>query len=135
MDPIAVIAGAVEGLKALKEIKGISDKVREAKYENIIADLTLAQVDLKREMATLKDENLRLTGELNRAKAQPDLSENLTMRDGVLFPKVPIPGKGPGPFCSRCHEVEGKLITATKVVDPWTHFGKYKCPNCKSYFS
>ena len=135
MDPITIISAAVETLKVLKELKGVSDKVRDAKYENLIADLTLALADLKRELAALKSDNHGLMIELRKLKEKPVLVDSFERREGVLFPKEVIAGQNAGPYCSRCLEVDGRLVSVTRLFGPLRRLGIHQCPQCEKFFS
>jgi len=107
--------GTIEDIySALKRAKEISDRIKNADLLDVLADLKFQVSDLKEEIVRLREENTNL-------RDQKDLRTKVVFRDDVYYLSEPVPGLSRGPFCPKCWENAGKLITLKKH---WCHVCK-----------
>ena len=130
-DALSIVGAAIKTVQKLREV---AQKVRDAPTQNLIADLTMTLADLKLQIADLQETNLRLQGEIKSLKEQSSFRDKLEIRGSLYYFKVPEQNRPLGPYCTRCYDVEQKLVLATPVPDEFRVFGKFTCPNCKAYF-
>ncbi|MFT5726724.1 MAG: hypothetical protein ACI8PB_000846 [Desulforhopalus sp.] len=50
--------------------------------------------------------------------------DEVTFRDGHYYLANPVDGKPEGPFCSKCHSDEDKLILLEELTGSFKTFGK-----------
>jgi hypothetical protein len=106
-DLLPAIAHAIN---LASRLRTIADRIRDAEFKGILADLSIELADMKLKVADLMSENAGL-----RAKLQEHLAPA-------------------GPPCPRCHK-RGWQVVSSK---PDTMFGElggirrtYKCPSCE----
>lgn len=98
----------VAGLKSVREI---ARRMRDAELLSAIADLSLDSAQLKGEMANIREDNTRLREELHELRQRAECRSKVAVDNGMYRLKEPIKGYSDGPFCTRCFDSEGKLIT------------------------
>jgi len=113
IDPITI---AWEAVKRLREI---SDKIKDAEAKNIIADLMMSLADVKTELVEAREEIAQL-------QKRDDLSTQLELRDDGFYYFIKDADNRPqGPYCSRCFTAKGEL----GLVKPGPMRSKI-CHNC-----
>ena len=127
---IATIGSAIDLCKKLREV---SAKVSNAELKNLIGDLSLNLADLKMELADMQEENLRLKKEIEKKKSSAKDRPNLVVRDGAYFFSEAQDGRPAGPYCTRCFDVEERLVLVSELRGPFSSFGKYRCNNCQAH--
>jgi hypothetical protein len=130
-DVLSLITAAVATVQKLKEV---AQKMKDADTRNLVADLNMTLADLKLQFADLQEENIRLKGELRKAHESEELRGKLAVKDGLYYLNQPIAGRPDGPYCTRCFDVEGKLVLVVAFTGAFREFGKYNCPNCKAHY-
>ena len=131
-DPLAIIGGAIKTVQKLREV---SQKVKDADTLNLIADLNLSLADLKLQFADLQNENLRLQEELKKSKLQSSFRDKLILKNGLYYFKVAEPNRSDGPYCTRCFDVDEKLVLVAALPRDFQEFGQFSCPNCKAHYT
>jgi hypothetical protein len=126
---LAVMEIADRVIDAVKGLRDIARKIENAELQNRIGDLMNASADIKMEMAELKSENIRLRDENAMLKRKRELRAGMRVEEGVLFPLVPIPGYGDGPFCPLCLEKDGLLLHVLK----YDRTKRWYCPHCEKH--
>jgi FtsZ-binding cell division protein ZapB len=116
------------------KLRDLAKKIRDADAKNLIADLNLQLVDLKMQIAELREENVRLRGDVAEARHSQDLRSKVELRGKVYFLTEPVQGRPAGPYCSRCFDVDNKLVLVTELEQDFQVFGKYQCNNCKGFY-
>jgi len=77
------------------------------------------------------EEIIQLKQKINELEEKLKLKENIEKSDRGLFVKKDD-GTEDGPYCVRCHEVDGKLITLNKIKYENRHH--FECPECKNIY-
>lgn len=132
MDPLATITTAINTAKSLWDI---SQKLKDAELHGLVADLKMQLADLKDHLAALQNENTVLRAELARLKDNQAITSQLESRDGLYYWPNPPNGKSPGPYCTRCADVDNQSILLTKLSETFHSIGRFKCPQCKQVFT
>ena len=144
MPDISAIAAALQALHAAtetaKHIKSSVKSLEGAQIKLQLAELTEALADLKIALADVKDENVNLRSEISELKTKKSVREYLVLKDNAYWPKEgQIEGYGSGPWCSKCFDSSGVLISlhhklASAMAMGNASFSSYKwqCPECKS---
>ena len=121
------IAGDITSVISLVgKAKTLADQLKNLELKEVIVDLQGKLLDLKEEINQLREENARLTEELKRASAPPEV----TLKEGMYY-------KGDdGPFCTACHDNNGKLIRLVEANHPERRMMgiRRKCPVCEATF-
>lgn len=80
---------------------------------------------LKEENARLREENLDLRDRLTvRASGAPRLVDECYAFDGEE-----------GLFCAACFDVRHRKVRVSALKGPFSVFGKFSCPECKTNFA
>ena len=130
-DAIALVQSALDLTNSLR---GIAEKSKDAETKLVIADLQLALADLKIEIARLKTESHDLREQLAKRSATPQIGEDIESRNGLYYLRQPRPGQADGPYCTRCYDADDQLILVSGLGAAFRHFGKWRCPQCKSHY-
>ncbi len=130
-DVLSLISSAVVTVQKLREV---AQKLKDADARNLVADLNMTLADMKLQFADLQEENVRLKAELRAAHESEDLRDKLIVKDGLYYLTQSIKGRPDGPYCTRCFDVEGKLVLVVAFTGAFREFGKYNCPNCKAHY-
>ena len=103
-------------------IETIKDAVKLAqKLGNV--EIAQALIDTQQAALDLMGENQSLRGEVARLKEALELQGTVKYNGGAYWSEN---GDRDGPFCTKCWEVDGKLVRMKHTEDQW-----FKCPNCK----
>jgi len=108
MDVLGMVDKTFAGIKKLREI---SQKLHDAELQNTIADLLVDVADLKVAVANQREDNAQLRTDLEKLRNQDDLRKKVKYENGMYSLTQPVPGLSMGPFCPRCWEDRGKLMT------------------------
>jgi hypothetical protein len=117
-----IISSITSAIVIARKLKEVSDKIKDANFKNLVADLTLELAKIKTQLAEFMEENTRLKSKIN------DLENN----GGEKCPKCLRRGWGlesshPDPTfgelgairrtykCSLCGFSENKLITPSST--------------------
>ena len=128
---LSSISKAVEIAKQLREV---SEKIKDADTRGLIADLNLELADIKMQFAELQEEKLELQKQLRDARTSEDLRDKLEMKGGLYYLTEPVPGKQDGPYCTNCFENEGKLMPVRAMSSQFRFAGTYICPACNAKY-
>ncbi|MBN2582555.1 MAG: hypothetical protein JXL80_05760 [Planctomycetes bacterium] len=122
--------GVVDDIVTLaKHAYDVAGRIKNAEIQGTIADLMLKISDLKLELVDLREENLNLRHEKDQLQARKDIRTKLVLRDRAYYLTEPIGGYSEGPFCPRCMDAEGVLITLT-VYRHQDGSTPMVCPKC-----
>jgi len=138
--------GIMDGVNAVitgvERVREVSQKIHDADLQNAIADLTLTLAKAKGEMAEVVSRNAELQEALNELRSQAEVRANVEFKNGLYFLKEEMPGYSKGPFCTRCLDCDGKLVTLRGPG--WVHGEKggpgallakdgtgWICPECR----
>jgi hypothetical protein len=130
-DALSLISTAINTVQKLKEV---SQKIKDADTRNLIADLNMTLADLKLQFAGLREENVQLKSDLAAARESANLRDKLNLKEGLYYLSEPVKGRPNGPYCTRCFDVDCKLVLVVAFTDTFRDFGKYNCPNCKAHY-
>jgi hypothetical protein len=90
-------------------------------------------VDLKMDVAALREENLSLRAELRAAPESQDQRSHLEHRENVYFLREPG-NRHAGPYCPRCYDVEQRLVTVATLPPEFQDMATYRCSHCKGTY-
>lgn len=124
-----IVSSIQVALGIAKQLRTLSEKVKDAEIKMLLADLQSELADakveaagLKEQIASLTQKNTELTSRLEaRTREEPE------MIDGGY--KI----GGEGPYCASCYETSGKKIRLPRSVGIHAHFGQWTCPVCKNH--
>lgn len=131
-DPLSIVSEAIRTLQKLREV---TQKMKHVELLNLVADLSLNLAELKLQVAELQEENGSLKAELKKNAQSSSFREKLVLRDRLYFFKEPQENRPVGPYCTRCYDVEEKLVLVTEMPRVVRNIAKYSCPNCKTNYS
>ncbi len=146
---------------AIKDIMDLTIKLLESKearkfateiikIQTLVASIQSENSSLVEKNTQLQHENLELKHQLMQiedahAKELSVLSKKHSLRfqvklhENVYVPaNAEIPGYGKGPWCTKCFDSSGKLITLHHKMAGGINdiiWYKWECPNCKSSVS
>ncbi|EOX4815521.1 hypothetical protein [Vibrio parahaemolyticus] len=86
-------------------------------------------MELREAAIELQEENLALREELAKLRAEMKRKQELVFRNGVYY--LPNGDHEDGPFCSKCHDADGKQIR----LHEFNHYlagEQWVCKNCNS---
>ena len=101
---------------AMKDAARVFGKIKDAEATEALANLKIEGAELAQQNAQLREENRTLIDQLR-------VRETLEFEDPVYW-IVESGGKRTGPFCSRCWDVDQKLV---RVHDERWY---WQCPAC-----
>jgi len=130
-DAISIISSAIKTVQKLREV---AQKRKDADTNTLIADLMLSLSDLKMQFADLQEENLNLKAEIKKIGEQSELRSKLILKNLLYYFKEDEPDRADGPYCTRCFDVESKLVLVTPLFGDFKAFGKFVCHNCKAHY-
>src|SRR5690554_4040565 len=135
------------GLQALKTATGIVKSLREvdrsletADYKMQLADLMEALSEAKTRLIDAQEVNNELRDRIKELETIRDLRAEIVLESNVYVPvNEEVPRYGKWPWCSKCFETTGKLISLHHKVSSAFSVGgrsstsyKWECPNCSS---
>lgn len=126
-----IVTGITAALDITKKLRDLDKKVGEADFKMLLADLTselgdakLAAANLKIELASVTDENIRL-----KADAQRKIDTDPDIDDGAY-----IFGDKSRHYCTACFDIRHQKVLLSELSGAFTAFGKWKCPSCDKTF-
>ncbi|MCZ6654698.1 MAG: hypothetical protein O7D91_16940 [Planctomycetota bacterium] len=126
-DALSVVGKALDVVGKLREAK-----IKDAETRNLIADLNIALADIKMKFAEAGGRITELEGQLSEARKIPDLRSRLRKDKGVYFFKEQVEDyPHEGPYCPRCFDVEGRLVTVQELPKDFRNLARFVCANCK----
>jgi uncharacterized small protein (DUF1192 family) len=131
-DPLSIVSEAIRTLQKLREV---TQKMKHVELLNLVADLSLNLAELKLQVAELQEENGSLKAELKKNAQSSSFREKLVLKGSTYFFKEPQENRPDGPYCTRCYDVEEKLVLVTELERAFNPIAKYICPNCKAHYS
>ncbi|MDN4502083.1 hypothetical protein QX776_06700 [Alteromonadaceae bacterium BrNp21-10] len=144
MDITSITAGlsAVKtAIDITKEIQNASSSLEKAQVKLKLAEITENLANAKLQFVEAQEEIVNLRLQIRTLQVIDDL-KNLVKKEGnILLPKESeVKGYGTGPWCTKCFEADGKLISlhhklGTAMVTSKASFSSYKweCPLCKTF--
>jgi hypothetical protein len=124
---MSVLSDITSVISLAGKAKQLADQLKNLELKEVIVDMQGKLLDLKEEINKLREENARLTENVKRASTPPEV----TLKDGMYY-KV-----DDGPFCTACHDTNGKLIRLIDATDPERKLMRFrrKCPLCKATYN
>ncbi len=98
-------------ITGLKTVRDVAQRMHDVELLSALADLTLDSAQLKADTATVREENTKLREEVEQLRRQADIRSKVEIKDGMYHLTEPISGYSQGPFCTRCLDSDGKLVT------------------------
>lgn len=115
IDPITLAWDAV------KKLREISDKLKDAETKNIIADLMMSLADVKTELVEARETIAKL-------QQKSDLATQMELRDDGFYYFIDATETCPqGPYCSKCLNTNGELGLIKKGP-----MRSHVCRNCNT---
>jgi hypothetical protein len=128
MDIIPAIQSAISIVQKLREL---NQKVGDADMKMLLADLSNDLADAKLEAARLKTLLADQEEEIGRLKHIKGSGNLVAPRyDGTVYR---VEGDESA-FCPGCFDTKMARVKLTKQEGPWTAFGEWQCPSCKSTY-
>ncbi|MDT2805254.1 hypothetical protein [Vagococcus lutrae] len=88
-------------------------------------------IEVQRELSALEEENRKLRQEIHDLKNKRLLETELEYRNNAYFKK----NNKEIPYCSRCYNVDERLVIMTKNVLPLISTTyTFECPECKRQY-
>lgn len=113
----------------MKKLKTLNDKVKDADFRMLLADLSIELANSKSSVADLLNENRILKEKIKEMETAASKVDKLIFRNNAYYSE-----NGEGPFCPACYDSKNKKI---RLVDNLRDFvsisGKYKCPVCGAH--
>jgi len=135
------ISTITAGLNAIKHaidltkyLRNISKAIDRAELELKIAELAEALLEARRKLLDVQEETLKLRGVINDMTQIQDFRKKVRIRNGVYYFKERVEGRGVGPYCPRCFDVDKTLVLLSELAPPSRAKGTHQCPNCKSAY-
>jgi hypothetical protein len=120
MDPVQSIASITAVLDAIKKARDVAKRFKDADVQEILLEAQERALSLKEELLSLRAENLSL-------KEQLAAQVEVTFDGGAYWSDKD--NSREGPFCSRCYDVDKRLVRLRPTHDFWHH-----CPACDKPF-
>lgn len=127
-DVVTAIQTAIEIVGKLRDL---SKKVGDADFKMLLADLSGELADAKLEVADLKMELAKAKEQLQQKTEI--LERNATEKPTLCEGAYQFPGDI-GFFCTACYDTKKQRVRVSALSEPFTTFGKWKCPSCKAVF-
>jgi hypothetical protein len=107
-------------IEALKRLAALTKAINNIEVQQQVIELQVQIMDML-------EENRRLKEDLAELRASERQRKNLTVEDMTYWTNED--GKTDGPFCTRCYDVDGKLVRMRKH-DSVAGSGM-TCPQCR----
>jgi hypothetical protein len=120
---IDVLAGINRSIGLVQRLREISKNVSEAKFKNLLADLSNELADAKLKMATLKEQLAAQAEEIRELKrTAPDAKTRPSMKWGCYQ----FEGED-ALYCTACYDTKGRKSVTTRINSKFR-----QCPVCKA---
>jgi len=119
---VEVLAGIDRSIGLVKRLREISKNVSEAKFRNLLADLSNELADAKLKIAALKEELAAQAEEIRELKRTPDAKSKPSMKWGC--------NRFEGDdylYCTACYDTKGLKSVTTRMNSKFR-----QCPVCKA---
>ncbi|MGD0992872.1 MAG: hypothetical protein ABR998_10410 [Gemmatimonadales bacterium] len=121
MGPVEAIKSVGILVESIKRAREVAERLQDAEMRAVLLDAQERALNLKEQLLNLRTENAELRERLE-AKAV------LSFDGGAYWTKT-SEGRD-GPFCSRCQDVERRLVRLRPGYNVFWH-----CPECKQEFA
>lgn len=125
MDILPSLTAAINIAKQLKEY---NDKIKDAQFGNLLADLSLELAEIKSKLADVTIENSNLKKELHELKQQKAQKKTPFLKNGLYYVDED------GPFCTACYDDKNKFIRLKDSNPDFKFLGELECPACKNFY-
>ena len=140
MPDITTISAGLSAVKSATEIvkylRTVNKDLEQAEFKLKLAELTESLAEIKLKLVEAQEENVALRQEVAECNKKQDFRSQLRVEKNVYVPlSGEIDGYGIGPWCTKCFDTSGVLVTLHHKfsVAVGNHKSyKYECPNCKS---
>lgn len=88
-------------------------------------------IEVQRELSALEEQNRKLRQEIHDLKNKKLLETELEYRNNAYFKK----DNKETPYCSRCYDVDKKLVIMNRWIHAYRLHYQYKCPQCKTNYN
>ena len=128
MDLVSSLSTSIDIVKKLREL---NKKVGEAEFKMLLADLSNELADAKLEAANLKSELAQAKDDVSRLEsaASRNVDSGPDVHEGAY-----VFGDNSRHYCTSCYDGSGSKVLLHQLSGPFTVFGKWQCPSCKSHF-
>lgn len=131
-DIFTIIATAIDRAERLRKVVS---NLKNLESNELIADLRNDLVDLKGEIAKLKEENQRLHVLAQRKSGAEGFRSLLKRKNDVFVLTEDAEGyEADTAFCPRCVEADGKLMALIESPGPFQMLGRLQCPDCETFY-
>jgi hypothetical protein len=127
------LANAIQSaIEIATRLRNMSKKIEDAEIKTLFADLMgqladakLECVNLKTEIASLKEKNQEQAAALKkRDEGKPKLANGVYKFED-----------DDGEFCTRCWDAQKQRIRVTELSGAFRDIGRATCPQCKAVFN
>ncbi len=140
MPDITAISAGLTALKnatdIVKYLRSVNKDFEQAEFKLKLTELIESLAEIKLKLVEAQEENLALKQEMAECNKKQDFRSQLRVEKNVYVPASgEIEGYGTGPWCTKCFDTSGMLVTLHRKVSVaiGNHVNyKYECPNCKS---
>jgi hypothetical protein len=134
-DPITSALTAIKTASDIaRTLRGVDKSFEQAELKLRIADLVEALAEARMAVSDMQDEIRAQRERISELEEREDVRGRIEKRDGVFFVRRADGSGEDGPYCPRCFEVDGLLITLGHTSPDFRFMGPYTCPNCNKYF-
>lgn len=129
-------------MSIIDNFKSISNLLRKVRDAELKAELQQALLETQGALLELQEQNSKQQQELGELKSEierlddiGELRNNIELRDdGLYYFRESVEGRHDGPYCTRCFDRDGCLVTATKLAATFHAIGSYVCNDCKGHY-
>jgi hypothetical protein len=131
---ISATKAAIDGVRSLHQYADeVKDVSKRGEFMRIIGELSLELAETQIKLSGHIRENDDLREQIGILQKKVETLENpdskLIFKDDAYYDS-----KGDGPFCTGCHDSNGKKIRLTKHPYAKKSLGKYGCPICNANY-
>ena len=129
-------------MSVIDNFKSISNLLRKVRDADLKAELQQALLETQGALLELQERSSEQQQELGELKSEVqrlndigELRNNIELRDdGLYYLRASVEGRHDGPYCTRCFDRDGCLVTATKMAEGFHVIGHYTCNHCKANY-
>lgn len=97
-------------------------------------ELLKSVIEVQQEVSKLEEENRQLRQENHELRNEKILEGDLIYTNSA-YQKVSKLGNEEIHYCSKCYDVDKKLVVLRKEIRPYTSYFTFSCPNCKNDYN
>jgi N-methylhydantoinase B/oxoprolinase/acetone carboxylase alpha subunit len=133
---VDILAPVTATLAAIKKLREVSEKLKDAKTDAVIAELIQSLAEVQTKTAELQNENTRLKDELKRVLDAEAIRAKFTLDNEAYILSESFMGRQPGSYCTHCFDANSLLVRLTENGRPAWHATRkrYQCPHCEKLF-